>query len=66
MNMDRVTTPLAYITNGSLVVFGVAMSDWALLVGMLCGVFTAYVNWKYKRKERADRLRALGLPREPE
>ena len=53
MKMERVTTPLAYSTSGSLVVFGFALNDIALLVGIVTGLATFFINWYYKAKEDA-------------
>ena len=44
MKMDRLTTPLAYSTSGTLMVFGFTLSDLALLVGMLTGLGTFIIN----------------------
>lgn len=51
MRMDRFTTPLAYSTSGTLMVFGFTVSDLALLVGMLTGLGTFIINWYYKDKD---------------
>ena len=51
MKMERVTTPLAYSTSGTLMVFGFALGDLALLVGMLTGLGTFIINWYYKDKD---------------
>ena len=50
MKMDRLTTPLAYSTSGTLMVFGFTLSDLALLVGILTGLGTFIINWYYKAK----------------
>ena len=51
MKMDRLTTPLAYSTSGTLMVFGFTLSDLALLVGILTGLGTFIINWYYKDKD---------------
>lgn len=54
--MEKITTPLAYSSSGSLMVFGIGLSDWAVAIGALCAVVTACVNWYYRAAERRDRL----------
>lgn len=56
MKMDKFSTPLAYSSSGSLMFLGVGVSDWAVIVGMVCAAVTAGVNWYYRRAERLDRL----------
>ena len=51
MKMDRLTTPLAYSTSGTLMVCGFTLSDLALLVGILTGLGTFIINWYYKAKD---------------
>lgn len=60
MKMDKFSTPLAYSTSGSLLVYGINVNDWALAIGVLGTVVTVAVNWYYKALERRDRLQALG------
>lgn len=50
MNMEHVTSPVAYGASGMLI-FGVPANDIATAVGVLCAVITAGVNWWYKRKD---------------
>lgn len=50
MRMDRVTTPLAYSSSGTLVIYGVQLSDVALVVGILTGLGTFVINWYYQAK----------------
>jgi len=47
---DRVSTAASYVTSGSLVFFGLAVSDLAILVGSILGIATFIVNWTYKHK----------------
>ena len=35
---------------------GMTLSDWAIIVGIVCTIGTFGVNWYYKRKEREYRL----------
>ena len=55
--MDKFSTPLAYSSSGSLMLWGVAVNEWALIIGTTCAVVTAGVNWYYRAKERQDRLK---------
>ena len=34
------------------------LSDWGILISIILGVSTFFVNWYYKHKERSDRLSA--------
>lgn len=45
------STFAAYSASGSLTVFGVLMSDLALIVGMLFAMLTFVLNWYYKHQE---------------
>lgn len=56
MTMEKLSTPLAYSSSGSLVFLGVGVSDWAIAIGAACAVVTAGVNWYYRAAERKDRL----------
>lgn len=57
MRMDKIATPIAYSSSGSLVVFGMGLSDIALIVGIITGVGTFAVNWYYRHKESKRRDR---------
>ena len=48
--MERVTSPVAYATNGALIVFGMTLSDWAAAIGILLGVATFALNWYFQAK----------------
>lgn len=56
---DKLSTVLSYSSSGGLIVFGVALSDWALLVGIVCTISTFLVNWYYKAKYAAKE--AVGI-----
>ena len=46
------TSAAAYGTGtGIIVVGGLSLSDWAIVVGIVCTVGTFVINWYYKRKE---------------
>ncbi len=59
--MERVTTPLAYSTSGSLVVFGFTLSDISLLIGIILGIATFLLNWYYKAKDDRRKEQATGI-----
>ena len=46
------TSAAAYGTGtGMILVGGMSLSDWAIIVGIICTVGTFAVNWYYKRQE---------------
>ena len=46
------TSAAAYGTGtGIIVVGGLSLSDWAIVIGIVCTVGTFVINWHYKRKE---------------
>ena len=45
------STIAAYSASGSLIVFGVNMSDLALIVGMFFAAATFVLNWYYKHQQ---------------
>lgn len=45
------TTAGAYITSGSVALFGHSLNDIALFIGIACAVTTAVVNWYYQRRQ---------------
>ena len=49
--MDKLSTPLAYSTSGTLMVFGFTLNDIALIVGIVTGLATFIINWYYKAKD---------------
>jgi type IV secretory pathway TrbD component len=51
MNVEKFTSPVAYASSGALVIFGIPANDIAMAIGVLCTVFTAGINWWYKRKD---------------
>ena len=65
MKMERVTTPLAYSTSGSLVVFGFTLSDLSLIVGILLGIATFMLNWYYKAKDDKRKEQAASFSISP-
>lgn len=46
-----VATAASYTSSGGLLIFGMATNDFAALVGAVCVVFTAAVNFYYRHKE---------------
>lgn len=49
--MDKYSSQLSYWIASLLAATGaMTLQDWAVLVGILVAVFTAGVNWYYKRK----------------
>ena len=63
MSMDKVITPLAYSTSGTLLVFGLTLNDIACIVGILTGIGTFFINLYFKRKEFNAKQRARENPR---
>lgn len=53
----HLTTPVSY--GASLLAFlsSLTISDVGILVSILLGIATFFVNWYYKHLERADRLK---------
>ncbi len=46
------TSAAAYGTStGVILIGGMSLSDWAIIVGIICTVGTFAVNWYYKRQE---------------
>ena len=48
--MERVTSPVAYATNGALLLFGMSIPDWAALVGLVLAIGTFALNWYFQAK----------------
>lgn len=62
--MDKYSFPLSYWAASILTAAGtMTLQDWAVLVGILVAVFTAGVNWYYKRK-LVNKLTAVGYDKE--
>ena len=46
------TSAAAYGTGtGMILIGGLSLSDWAIVIGIVCTVGTFAINWYYKRKE---------------
>lgn len=46
------TSAAAYGTGtGIIVIGGLSLSDWAIVIGIVCTVGTFALNWYYKRQE---------------
>ena len=45
------STVAAYASSGSLMIFGVALNDIALIVGMIFALATFILNWYYKHAQ---------------
>lgn len=45
------STFAAYSASGSLVIFGVALNDIALIIGMFFALATFVLNWYYKHAQ---------------
>lgn len=56
------STLAAYSASGSLTVFGVLMSDLALIVGMFFALATFVLNWYYKHQELKTIERRVNQP----
>ncbi|HIE3965131.1 TPA: HP1 family phage holin [Serratia marcescens] len=62
--MDKYSSQLSYWVASLLAAAGaMTLQDWAVLVGILVAVFTAGVNWYYKRK-LVNKLTAVGYDKE--
>ena len=50
---DKISTGASYVTSGSLVIGGIAVSDLAIIIGTVLGIATFVVNlvFKYKHLE---------------
>ncbi|HIE0649871.1 TPA: HP1 family phage holin [Serratia marcescens] len=58
--MDKYSSQISYWVASLLATAGaMTLQDWAGLVGILVAVFTAGVNWYYKRK-LVNKLTAVG------
>ena len=56
------STLAAYSASGSLTVFGMLMSDLALIVGMFFALATFVLNWYYKHQELKTIERRVNQP----
>ncbi|HIE0366391.1 phage holin [Serratia sp. PF2-63] len=64
MKMDKYSSQLSYWVASLLAAAGaMTLQDWAVLVGIFVAVFTAGVNWYYKRK-LVNKLTAVGYDKE--
>ena len=46
------TSAAAYGTGtGMILIGGLSLSDWAIVIGIVCTIGTFVVNWYYKQKE---------------
>lgn len=46
------TSAAAYGTGtGMILIGGLSLSDWAIVIGIVCTIGTFAINWYYKRKE---------------
>lgn len=48
--MEKLSSPFSYTASGSLVIFGLSLNDLALLIGIITGVGTFFINWYYTAK----------------
>ena len=50
--MSTTSSAAAYGTgSGMILVGGMSLSDWAIIIGIVCTIGTFAVNWYYKRQE---------------
>ncbi|HHQ6553275.1 TPA: HP1 family phage holin [Serratia fonticola] len=64
IRMDKYSSQLSYWVASLLAATGaLTLQDWAVLVGIIVAVFTAGVNWYYKRK-LVNKLTARGYDKE--
>ena len=48
---DRLATNTSYWSSGLVAVLGaMTLNQWGMIIGTLIGLFTAVVNWWYKRE----------------
>lgn len=55
----HLTTPASYAASVLAFLGSLTLSDLGILVSILLGIATFFINWYYKHVERADRRRAL-------
>ncbi|QHA89703.1 holin [Serratia rhizosphaerae] len=64
MRMDKYSSQLSYWIASILTAAGaMTLQDWAVLVGIVVAIFTAGVNWYYKR-QLVNKLTAVGYDKE--
>ena len=51
----------AYTSAGGTIVAGLSLNDWAMLVGIIATIATAFLNWYYKQKHLEIARRNAGL-----
>ena len=61
MSAEKATIA-SYSASGSLIVFGVSMSDLALIVGMFFAAATFILNWYYKHQQLKTLERRVNVP----
>lgn len=62
--MDKYSSQLSYWVASLLAATGaMTLQDWAVMVGIVSVIFTAVVNWYYKRK-LVNKLTARGYDKE--
>lgn len=47
---SAIASKSAYTVSGVLVLFGFTLNDIALILGMILGIATFFLNWYYKHK----------------
>lgn len=46
----NVSEKAAYVSSGGTVVAGYALSDWAIIVGIVATIISVAVNWYYRHQ----------------
>ena len=50
--MDKLTTPVSYVTSATMTVLGgLTINEWMAVIGIILGIATFVVNWFYKHKQ---------------